>query len=540
MKDIFISLLLLVILTGFCRGQSQANLREGVVSFKSSQNIYVKFESTKGIEIGDTLFLTEPDHSNLIPVVEIKHISSISCVGTMLTSRQVNVTDVLIFKIRMTLPTVNDEVTPQKTRNISAITKTELISRPYKLKDDFSQQQKIRGRLAVGSYSYFSNTDAPSTQRMRYTFSLRADNIANSRFSAESYVIFRHKSHEWDEVKANLASALKVYSMAIKYQPDDRSQVLIGRKINSHISNIGAIDGLQAERRFGDITLGAIVGTRPSRQDYSLDMHLFEFGGFVSHEKTTKVGHVQSSLALMEQKNHGVTDRRFAYFQHNNSLVKNLNLFWSMELDLYKLENEKRTNTLRPTSAYISLRYRASRKLSLSASFDRRNNVIYYESYKSFIDQLIEQETRQGMRLRFNYRPIKYVTLGSSFGYRSQKNNPNTSKNLYSFLTFSGIPVVNMSATLTSTLIQTSYLNGGIYGLRLSKDLFKGKLFSELNLRSVRYQYGTSDATLKQFIAGMNFSWRLKKKTSLSLNYEGTFEKSRTLNRIYANIIQRL
>ena len=88
------------------------------------------------------------------------------------------------------------------------------------------------------------------------------------------------------------------------------------------------------------------------------------------------------------------------------------------------------------TSAYISLRYRASRKLSLSASFDRRNNVIYYEPHKSFIDKLIEQETRQGLCFRFNYRPIKFETPGSSIGYRTQENSPNSSRNLYGFLTF--------------------------------------------------------------------------------------------------------
>jgi hypothetical protein len=374
---------------------------------------------------------------------------------------------------------------------------------------------------------------------MRYTLSLNADNISNSRFSLESYVIFRHKAHQQSEGKANLASALKVYNAALTYEPDDKTQIIIGRKFNNHASNIGAIDGLQVERQIHQFTFGAIIGTRPNLQDYSLDMHLMQYGGFVSHEIDSKSGSMQTSAAVIEQKSGHFTDRRFAYFQHNNSLLKNLNLFTSLEVDLYMLVDDVPANVLRPTSTYASLRYRASRKLSLSASFDARKNVIYYESYKNFIDQLIEQETRQGFRFRFNYRPIKYVTVGSSIGYRSQQGSPNVSKNVYSFLTFSRIPWFKMSATLSSTLLETSYLKGGVYGIRLSKDMMKGRLFSELDYRLVNYKYGLSESSLKQNIIGINLSGRLKGKLSLSVNYESTIEQEKMLHRVYANIIQR-
>ncbi len=37
--------------------EAQAVLETGTVSYVSSQNVYVKFSSTEGINIGDTLFL---------------------------------------------------------------------------------------------------------------------------------------------------------------------------------------------------------------------------------------------------------------------------------------------------------------------------------------------------------------------------------------------------------------------------------------------------------------------------------------------------
>ena len=44
---------------------------------------------------------------------------------------------------------------------------------------------------------------------------------------------------------------------------------------------------------------------------------------------------------------------------------------------------------------------------------------------------------------------------------------------------------------------------------------------------------------LIQNMAEMNMTWRILKKLSCSLNYEGTFEKGRNYDRIYVNLTQR-
>jgi len=44
---------------------------------------------------------------------------------------------------------------------------------------------------------------------------------------------------------------------------------------------------------------------------------------------------------------------------------------------------------------------------------------------------------------------------------------------------------------------------------------------------------------LTQNMGEFNLTWRILKKLSCSVNYEGTFEKARNYNLIYANITQR-
>ena len=64
--------------------QSDEKIITGTVSYISSQNIYVKFESTEGIEIGDTLFFQ--NNSNIIPAIVVEYKSSGSCAGVSLTN----------------------------------------------------------------------------------------------------------------------------------------------------------------------------------------------------------------------------------------------------------------------------------------------------------------------------------------------------------------------------------------------------------------------------------------------------------------------
>ena len=535
MRLIIIAILFISYFHAF--SQHEVQTLTGKISYRNSQNIYVRFENTNGISAGDTLYLVKSD--SLVPGLVVTHLSSISCVTTSITDQPINISDPVIH--RKTTSVSSPEIISPAENPASEIITTEPDNEIDRQRSKPEREMKIQGRIAVGSYTNFAKSLSESTQRMRYTFSLDANNINHSKFSFESYVMFRHTAHEWSEVQENLASALKVYNLAIKYAPTDQTEVTLGRKINRNVSNIGAIDGLQVVHTIGNVSMGGMVGTRPDIYNYSLNTRLLQFGGFIAFNRTyERGGSMQSSLAVLEQKYQAKTDRRFVYFQHTNSLLKNLNIFSSIELDLFNIKNELPNNSITPTSIFFSLHYRASKKWSWSASYDARRNVIYYESYKNFIDQLIDQETRQGARVRFNYRPFKYVTIGSSAGYRFQKDHQNTSKNLYSFVSISRMPWIKVSATISNTLLQSNYLNGKIYGIRMSRDLIAGKLFSEIDYRRVDYRYGNSGTRLKQTIASLNLTGRISRKLSVSVNYEATFERGKTLNRIYSNIIQRL
>ncbi len=530
----------LLFFSGFSlKGQTLLESKEGSVSYITTQNVYVRFQSTANISVGDTLFTVED--ANIIPVLIVKDLSSISCVCKPITEKKLNVGE----KVRTGQKTIKTGK-PETIADKPVITPVVQAVDTGKVKkvQTGELKQNISGRFSLSSYSNFSNV-SDFSQRMRYTFSLNARNISGSKVSGETYISFAHKINQWSEVKSNIFNGLKIYSLALNYAFNKNNSLWIGRKINNRLSNVGAIDGLQYETKFKSLAAGIFAGTRPDYMDYSFNARLLQYGGYLSHDFSTEKGSMQSSMAFVEQKNNGKTDRRFAYLQHSNSLLPKLYFFGSVEFDLYNkvLNTQDSTyvqdNKPNLSNLYVSLRYKVIKQVSVSLSYSARQNIIYYETYKTFIEKLLESATNQGYAFQINYRPGKNIFAGANAGYRFSKQDPRPSKNLYAYLTYSNVPWLNASATVSATFMETAYLSGNIYSLGLSRDLVPGKLYGGLNYRYVKYKFINAESQLVQNMAEMNLTWRVLKKLSCSLNYEGTFEKGRNYDRIYVNLTQR-
>ncbi len=533
------AIFLLIFLGLNLRGQTIIDSKDGIVSYITSQNVYVKFESTEHISAGDTLFILKD--AVYIPVLIVKELSSISCVCKPLSAKQLEVADKITTKqkvVKLSKAVDLADKPVEKEEITSKDTATLIKEQPAEIK------QKITGRVSLSSYSNFSNV-SDFSQRMRYTLSLNVQNIGNSKVSGETYISFVHKIKEWSEVKNDIFNGLKIYSLALNYAFNKNTTIWFGRRINPKLSNVGAIDGIQFESRFKSFTAGLIAGTRPDYMNYSFNAKLLQYGGYIGHDYKTSNGNMQSSIGIVEQKNNGNTDRRFAYFQHANSLLTHLYFFGSVEFDLYNKVLNSQDSTYsqdnRPnlSNLYVSLRYKVIKQLSVSISYSDRQNIIYYETYKNFIDQLLEESSMKGYMLQVNYHPGKKISIGANAGYRLSKKDPRPSKNLYTYLTYSNLPWLNAAATISATLMETGYLTGSIYSLGFSRDLIPGKLYGGLSYRYVKYRFVSAETPLIQNMAEMNLTWRIMKKLSCSLNYEGTFEKGRNFDRIYVNISQR-
>ncbi len=180
-----------------------------------------------------------------------------------------------------------------------------------------------------------------------------------------------------------------------------------------------------------------------------------------------------------------------------------------------------------------------TKNLSITGSYDARKNVIYYETYKTLIDSVFENEMRQSIRLQTNYRITRDIVFGLQAGYRFIKSDSRPTRNIYGYLTYSQIPGMNISLTLSGTYLESDYINGKVLGALLSRDLINGKFQTSIGYRYVDYTFPENLQKVVQNIGEMNLYWIFLKNMSFSINYEATFEKNDLYNRLFLQVSKR-
>jgi hypothetical protein len=507
--------------------------REGTISFISSQNIYAKFSDTDGLSEGDTLYIKRGD--NLVPAVKIQFLSKTSAAGESLNGSELKVGDLVYMKSFIKEPS-KDSVQ----ENLSHVIDSDQVKpTEIKTRTSLSMNEKISGRFSIQSYSNLSNSSNGDFQRWRYTVSFRGLNISESSLSVFTHLNFNYKADNWSNVKQNPGKSIRVYDLAAKYDFSEKYSVIFGRHLNRKITNISSIDGIQFNGSFGIYETGIFLGSRPDFSDHGFNLKLFQAGAYINRTDTVEKKIIENTLAVVNQTNNFKTDRRLLYYQHSNNYFSSLNFFLSAEADLYKKINEVEQNELSLTGFFLSARYSPASWTSLSLSYDARRNVIFYETFRNFIETLLDNEMRQGLRGSINFRPFSTLYTGINLGYRFRKGDPRPSNDIGAYISYSSLPYINASPSLSYSRIRSSYISGDIYGLSLSKSI--EFLNSSLNLgyRNSSYDY-SGNGTSNQHSVSADVSTRITKQIYFSLGWDGIFEGNRTNGRILLDLSSRL
>lgn len=463
----------------------------GEVTYVTASSVYVRFPTTGSIAVGDTLYLTASGTAAPCLVVHSK--SSTSCASSIIGGCGIRVKDRVVAKVGRVANAPNAD-RKDTTMSVTAY-----------------GRERIRGRLSAASYSTIA-TERENDHRLMYRLAFNIDRISDSRFSAETYVNYRQLFPSEPKAYPQQTEFFNVYSLALSYASDSTSVITIGRKINNNAASLGAIDGLQAEKTFGRFFAGAIAGSRPDIQDYGLNTALLQYGGYVGSIIKSVGVDSRTTLGLLQQNNAAAVDRRYTYFQNASTIGRNLNLFSSFELDLFNPESGQ----VRLTNLYFSSKYKFSRKLDVFASYDSRRRIVYYETYRSDVEMLLDDdEARQGARVRLTFKPIKNVLTGASFSKRFQSSGLNPSDNINGYVTFSGAQDDWGRWTVQVNRNTSSYLRSDIISFRHARTLIPRKLNVGLYYRMADYLYASRTGTegvrveTQQRYYGADLSWNI-------------------------------
>lgn len=503
----------------------QDKLLQGQVSFVTTNNIYVKFEDTSTIEVGDSLKLAGREVACLL----VKSKSSTSCVCTIINDCEIQKGDDVEFNyILKTKPETEQEIPTEIIASSVLEENTESI---YK--------ENINGSVSLASYSNLDNQRGNRT-RVMARLALNASHINNSKFSFNTYLNYRYIFEQADSTSLPQNSFFRVYNLSVRYDALPSLSIIAGRNINPKTSSLGAIDGLQLEKYFNKFYVGIIGGFRPDIFDFGFNPDLLQYGGYAGVITDAKKFYSQTTMGFLEQQNAGETDRRYVYFQHNSTIFKYLNLFSSMELDLYSKVAGVTSNDIRLTNLYISARYRISRKVNLMFSYDSRKRILYYQTFQTEIDRLLDDDlARQGLRARLNIRPFKYISAGLSYARRFRSDQQNKSDNIYGYVTWTRIPSIEGRLSLSYNRNESNYLLSNIGSLRYSRDLVKNRLYADFYYRFVDYNYKSMTDPFLQHYFGTNLSYNIRRNLLFSISGELAKTEIDNNYRIYARIAQR-
>ena len=529
MNSKYVFILIVLIICSHIYGQETDFVLQGKVSFVTSKNIYVKFKKTDLIKIGDTLSI------NYTPCLIVNNKSSSSVVCTKINDCELKKDNIVTYNYIIEIVEVKENETIEDDIGISYNDSIKTINQNSK---KAVYTENIKARLSASTYSTISSI-RDDNHRIMSRFSLNANHINNSKYSIETYLNYRQNIVSGESSSSQKNSYLRIFNLALKYDVDSTLSVTIGRKINYKISSLGAIDGLQVEKFFGKNYVGLIAGFRPDIFDYGFNTNLLQYGAYIGRLTDNKNLYSQTTLGLAEQRNDNEIDRRFVYFQHSSTIFKKLSLFSTAELDIYNKVNDSINNSARLTNLYVSARYRFNRSINTSLSYDSRKRIIYYKTYETDIERLLDEDiARQGFRARLNIRPFKYVYSGFSYSKRFQNDSQNKSDNIYGYISFSNLPIEGR-ISLTYNMNSSNYLDSNIASIRYSRPFMDNRLNADFYYRFVNYEYVSNIPDLSQHYIGAYLSYYIDRSLTISLSGEFSTYNQENNYRINTRIIKR-
>ncbi|MFY0598867.1 MAG: hypothetical protein JXR03_04290 [Cyclobacteriaceae bacterium] len=513
---IVLILIMLLVSPHFTSAQIEAKAQLGTVSYVTSSRIYIKFDDTRFIIPGDTLYRIENDL--LKPALVVEQKSSLSCVGRLIGTQKLKKGDQLQFNGR----TLEEE------------------SPKVKKKPLVKKEDKIKGSVSVASYinaSTATDFNARNMARVR----LSANEINDSRFSFDTYLIYRQNIENSETGVYKSPGLFNVYGLSLQYKKDSSYSISVGRKVNRRVASLGMMDGLHAEKQLGMVHFGGIAGFRPDFKTNGFNTNLSQYGAYVGISHRGEKRRFEATVGALEQKNGGAIDRKYMYVQGSASLGYGFNIFSSAEMDLYSLNIELKKAGTRLMNLHISTNYRIGKRVRLSMSYDTRRNIIYYETFQTYLERLIaDDQARQGIRARVNVKVTKTLTVGAAYGKRYQSSLQNSSNNYSGFATLRNTPLIGGTLTANVNVNQSDYLYTMATTFRHNRYYFKNKVNASTYLRSVIYGYMPErDMVIAQQFLGSSINYRFGQNITFGGLAEFSLRKAEYRNRFNLQLTKR-
>ncbi len=384
----------------------------GIVSYVSSENVYVRFSSTEGIRVLDTLFF------NRLPALQVVKKSSISTINRRIGKMELNLGDTLYVYVideeKPNLDTIKRDGTNQIIRFADTITQ--------RIQSKKKEQKSWEWDGLLGLSSRYNQTFLSEANRsltrqfLRFSVSGKS-NDAKIPLNVNLMGNYQHFNSAFSEREYPKLGRLNIFQANIDYDINANLAVQVGRSFQTGLSSVGALDAANIRFKSGGFQIETVAGFSPDLSNYAPSFERPVYGVNAQFAKFEKDLKWHLGLGWFDQQFKGVLDRRLWIGQGSIYLPKG-NLYFLLEGDATNGFSQHRMQ-----SVFVSGRLRITPKWSIFSSYDTRLPWIFWSSFDRLsIDALMERESQQGWRTRITLKSGKYTSWGFHATLRQRQN----------------------------------------------------------------------------------------------------------------------
>lgn len=500
---------------------SKRSSQTGVISYVSKESVYVRFSSTTGIALGDTLYSAKTD----MPVLVVSKKSSISTINTRIGTTNLLIGDSILFYSNVQV----DKNIPQKETNpVVRDGKNQIIrSADSVIRKNIPQEPKEKswnwhGNTSLSTrYNQTLGSEANRGMNQQYgRFNIRG--IKNDSLNSLGLHLsgnYQQFSSSYARAEAPKMGRLYLNQAELQWKPASSLEFRIGRGFQNGLSSMGALDAARISYKKSTIQFEAMGGFAPNFRTHQFSTENLAYGLSLKTEHYKNTLKWDVSLGWMNQFSQGQIDRRLLLLQGS--------LYNKKSYAYFLIENDftQGINQSRVQSTYVSLQHRWNSKWNSFLSYDTRTPWIYWRSYDQLtIDDLIEREAQRGFRVRLNYKSSKNV----NWGFQSTVRTTNFKKDMMLL----GLNVTRNNlfwkgSSLSYRLNLADYNSLWQNALQIVRwSMYKQNsqfsMYYRSNLFSRRIELGS---VFNQNSAGIQYSFPLRKGYELDAFFEYNFQQ---------------
>ncbi|HXI02284.1 MAG TPA: hypothetical protein VNI57_03825, partial [Candidatus Saccharimonadales bacterium] len=210
-----------------------------------------------------------------------------------------------------------------------------------------------------------------------------------------------------------------VYRLATAYQAQGSPwRLSAGRQLSPSLASVSIFDGVQGEYRTSRWSLGAFSGTQPDPVTLGYSSAVREHGGYAEWRNAPEARRRWTlTTGVIGSYEEGTINREFSYLQ-GSYYGPRLGLWVAQEVDVNRgWKTQYESQTVSPTSTFVSVRYKVIDALSLNAGYDNRRNVRLYRDRVTPETQFDDQY-RNGVWGGFDLRMAGHIRAGAELKTR--------------------------------------------------------------------------------------------------------------------------